>query len=71
MWDEIQDMAGEIFDTSLRDRCLALAEAEAAEINGDIDRIYPADLESCLSRLTPSNLMGTASELAHLAAWMN
>ena len=45
MWDEIQDMPGEIFELSLRDRCLAVAEAQAWEINGDIDRIDPADLE--------------------------
>jgi hypothetical protein len=71
MWDEIQDMPGEIFEVSLRDRCLAVAEAQAWEINGDIDRIDPADLESCLSRLTPGNLLETASEVAHLAAWVN
>jgi hypothetical protein len=69
MWDEIQDMPGEIFEISLRDRCLALAEAEAWELNGDIDRIDPDDLESCLARLTPANLQQTAGEVAQLAAW--
>jgi len=69
MWDEIQDMPGEIFELSLRDRCLALAEAEAWELNGDIDRIDPDDLESCLARLTPANLQQTAGEVAQLAAW--
>ena len=71
MWDEIQDMPGEIFDLSLRDRCLALAEAEAWEINGDIDRIDPDELDSLLARLTPDNLQETASEVAQAAAWAN
>ena len=71
MWDEIQDMAGEIFDTSLRDQCLALAQTEAWEINGDIDRIDPEILEAALARLTPANLMETAGEVAQLAAWCN
>jgi hypothetical protein len=59
------------FTLSLRDRCLALAEAYAWEINGDVDRIDPADLESCLANLTESNIEEMAGELAHLAAWMN
>jgi hypothetical protein len=50
---------------------MALAEAYAWEINGDIDRIDPADLASCLANLTESNLEETAGEVAHLAAWMN
>lgn len=71
MWDEIQDMAGEIFDVSLREQCLSLAEAEAAEINGDIDRLDPDELEFLLSRLTPANLMETAGKVAQAAAWAN
>jgi hypothetical protein len=57
------------FTLSLRDRCLALAEAEAWEINGDIDRVDPDDLESCLAGLTEFNLEETAGKLAQLAAW--
>jgi hypothetical protein len=57
------------FTLSLRDRCLALAEAQAWEINGDIDSVDPDDLESCLAGLTESTLEETASDLAHLAAW--
>ena len=71
MWDEIMDMPGEIFDLSLRDRCLAVAEPMAWEINGDIDRIDPDEMESILARLTPDNLMETAGELAQAAAWAN
>jgi hypothetical protein len=56
------------FTLSLRDRCLALAEAWAWEINGDLDRVDPADLEICLAGLTESTLEETADELAHLAA---
>ena len=59
------------FTLSLRDRCLALAEAQAWEINGDIDAVDPDDLESCLAGLTESNLQETAGELAQLAAWCN
>lgn len=69
MWDEIMDMPGEIFDLSLRDRCLALAEAEAWEINGDIHRLDPDELESILARLTPDNLQETAGKVAQAAAW--
>lgn len=65
------DMPGEIFDLSLRDRCLAVAEPMAWEINGDIDRIDPDEMESILARLTPDNLMETAGELAQAAAWAN
>jgi hypothetical protein len=57
------------FTLSLRDRCLALAEPMAWEINGDIDRIDPDDLEACLSGLTEATLEETAGELAHLAAF--
>ena len=57
------------FALSLRDRCLALAEAQAWEINGDIDCIDPDDLESCLAGLTESNLEETAGELAQMAHW--
>jgi len=60
-----------IFTLSLRDRCLALAEAQAWEINGDLDCVDADDLESILANLTEDNLEETAGELAHLAAWMN
>jgi hypothetical protein len=62
-------MKEKTFTLSLRDRCLALAEAQAWEINGDIDAVDPGDLESCLAGLTESNLEETAGELAQLAAW--
>jgi hypothetical protein len=52
------------FTLSLRDRCLALAEAKAWEINGDIDYIDQDDLETCLSGLTEENLEETAEQLA-------
>jgi hypothetical protein len=64
-------MKEKTFTLSLRDRCLALAEAYAWEINGDLDRVDPADLESCLAGLTESNIEETAGELAQLAAWCN
>ena len=64
-------MKNKTFTLSLRDRCLALAEAYAWEINGDIDRIDPDDLEARLAGLTEDNIEETAGELAHLAAWMN
>jgi len=64
-------MKEKTFTLSLRDRCLALAEAYAWEINGDIDRVDPADLESCLAGLTEDNIEETAGELAQLAAWCN
>jgi hypothetical protein len=62
-------MKNKTFTLSLRDRCLALAEAQAWEINGDIDCIDPDDLESCLAGLTESNLEETAGELAQMAHW--
>lgn len=65
------DMPGEIFDTNLREQCLSLAQAEAWEINGDIDAIDPDILESMLARLTPANLMETVGEVAQMAAWCN
>ena len=64
-------MKEKTFTLSLRDRCLALAEAYAWEINGDLDRVDPADLASCLADLTEDNLEETAGELAQLAAWCN
>lgn len=64
-------MKDKTFVLSLRDRCLALAEAQAWEINGDIDRIDPDDLESCLANLTEANIEETAGEVAQLAAWCN
>lgn len=57
------------FSLSLRDRCLAIAEAIAFEINGDIDRIDPADLEAVLAGLTEDSLEETAEDVAHLAAF--
>lgn len=62
-------MKEKTFTLSLRDRCLALAEAQAWEINGDIERVDPDELESILARLTPDNLQETAEELAQAAHW--
>jgi hypothetical protein len=53
---------------SLRDRCIALAQEQALEINGDLIYVDPSDLETCLSGLTDETLQETASDLAHLAA---
>lgn len=57
------------FTLSLRDRCLALAEPMAWEINGDIDRIDPDELETLLAGLTESTLEETAAEVAQAAHW--
>jgi hypothetical protein len=57
------------FTLSLRDRCLALAEAQAWEINGDLSYVDPDDLEHVLAGLTEENLEETASDVAHLAAF--
>ena len=54
---------------TLRDRCLALAEGLANEVNGDLDRVDDADLELALEGLTEANLYATAEALADLAAW--
>jgi hypothetical protein len=62
-------MKNKTFTLSLRDRCLALAEAMAWELNGDIDAIDPDDLETCLAGLTEANLQETAGELAQHAHW--
>ena len=62
-------MKDKTFTLSLHDRCLALAQAQAWELNGDIDYIDPDDLEACLAGLTESNLQRTADEVAQLAAW--
>ena len=56
---------------SLRDRCLALAEGLANEVNGDLDRVDDADLEDILQGLTEGNLTEKAEEVADLAYWFN
>ena len=56
---------------SLRDRCLALAEGLANEVNGDLDRVDDADLELALEGLTEANLVEKAEALADLADWFN
>ena len=59
------------FSLSLQDRCLALAEILAGEINGDLSYVPEEDAERILAGLTPDNLEETAAELAHLAYWFN
>ncbi len=61
----------EKLNLALRDRCLALAGEMADEINGDIDRVDPDDLEDALSGLTEFNLVAKAAALAGMAAWAN
>jgi hypothetical protein len=56
---------------SLRDRCLALADDMAQEINGNLFYVPDEDIESCLADLTETNLQDTAAELANLACWFN
>ena len=56
---------------TLRDRCVALAEGLANEVNGDLDRVDDRDLELALEGLTEANLYATAEALADLAAWFN
>jgi hypothetical protein len=59
------------FTMTLQERCLGLASAMAAEINGDLFYVPQEDIDSLLSRLTLDNLEETAGELADLAAWFN
>jgi len=55
----------------IQSRCLALADAIADEINGNLCYVPDEEMESCLAGLTESNLNETAEELAQLAAWFN
>jgi len=57
--------------TDLQSRCISLAEALAAEINGDLSYVPEEDAERILAGLTSDNLQETAEELAHLAYWFN
>ena len=59
------------FSMTLQDRCLGLASAMAAEVNGDLDCVPQEDIDSLLAGLTLDNLEETAEELAHLAHWFN
>ena len=59
------------FTLSLQDRCIALVEALAAEINGDLSYVPGEDAERILARLTADNVQETAEELAQLAYWFN
>ena len=59
------------FSMTLQDRCIALADALADEINGNLSYVPDEEIESCLAGLTESNLNETAEELAQLAAWFN
>ena len=59
------------FTLSLQDRCMALAEALAAEINGDLSYVPEEDAERIMANLTPDNIQETAEELAQLAYWFN
>ena len=59
------------FSRSLQDRCIALASALAAEINGDLSYVPEEDAERIMARLTPDNVQETAEELAQLAFWFN
>ena len=55
----------------IQSRCIALADALANEINGNLCYVPDEEIESCLAGLTESNLNETAEELAQLAAWFN
>jgi hypothetical protein len=59
------------FSMTLQDRCLGLASAMAAEVNGDLDCVPQEDIDALLVGLTLDNLEETAEELAHLAHWFN
>ena len=59
------------FSRSLQDRCIALAEILAGEINGDLSYVPEEDAERILAGLTPDNVQETAEELAQLAYWFN
>ncbi len=55
----------------LQSRCISIASALAAEINGDLSYVPEEDAERILARLTPDNVQETAEELAQLAYWFN
>jgi hypothetical protein len=55
----------------IQSRCITLADALAAEINGNLCYVPDEEIQSCLAGLTESNLNETAEELAQLAAWFN
>jgi hypothetical protein len=59
------------FSMTLQDRCIALASALAAEVNGDLSYVPEEDAERIMAGLTPDNIQETAEELAHLAYWFN
>lgn len=59
------------FTMSLQDRCYALAEQIAAEINGDLSYVPEEDAEQILADLTVDNLEAKANQLAELAYWFN
>jgi hypothetical protein len=59
------------FSMTLQDRCLGLASAMAADVNGDLDCVPQEDIDALLAGLTLDNLEETAEELAHLAHWFN
>ena len=59
------------FTMTLQDRCIAIAEALAAEINGDLSYVPDEDIIACLAGLTPDNVQETAEELAQLAYQFN
>ena len=59
------------FSMTLQDRCLGLASAMAADVNGDLDCVPQEDIDALLAGLTPENMEETAGELAHLAFWFN
>ena len=57
--------------TDLHSRCISLASALAAEINGDLSYVPEEDAERILAGLTESNLEDVAAKLANLAYWFN
>lgn len=59
------------FTMSLQDRCYALAEQIAAEINGDLYYVPQEDVDALMADLTVDNLEEKANELAELAHWFN
>ena len=57
--------------TDLQSRCISLASALAAEINGDLSYVPEEDAEQILADLTEANLEDVAAKLADLAFWFN
>ena len=53
---------------SLRDRCLALADEMAQEINGNLFYVPDEDIESCLADLTEANPQGRSPTRHHQGA---